>query len=251
MYIIKMIREDFSPYFDASCCRADIRWIRKTLLIMTAVVSLCGVGWSFIPASIGGFWSYLGTIGCVPIVVVIGAKALHMYLRIHEALRVGPGNKPAFLYDSFDLALDIFFGLLFFIISAIGPIIVYGGPFLLIWSFSEEYLPALYNWFITPVDSILKFRGFVVVGCLNVLFIYSYFMARYIRAKRHLPALEDLEQIEKEMEEYEYELKAAEQAEKQKIAQKKSWEKMKKQRREAEKRKAATTHDDEYSSEEI
>ena len=110
----------------------------------------------------------------------------------------------------------------------------------IIWILVESIEP-LHVWLTAPIYSILRYKGLRLAGCVLAVIPYLLLWMKYSKNKKRIPLYAQLLNNLREQQE----LVDLEEAKSYDPTKSKSWEKMKAQRRAAEKRKASLSHGNE------
>ena len=191
-------------------------------VVYTVFVLGCCILWSRSKLSAFGIIDCLALIGCSMAVVVLAVIAISLFL---------------FLFDKQMRALEFYTDtdwLIVNVISFLGTAIAICLPCGIIWILIENIEP-LYEWLTTPIYSILRYKGLRLAGCILAAIPYLLLWIKYSKNKKRIPHYEQLLNALR----YQQELADVEDEKANNIAKSKSWEKMKAQRRAAEKRKSS------------
>lgn len=208
--------------------RNSIIWI----VVYTVLILGCCILWSQSKLSVFGLIDCVALIGCAMAAVVLIGIAISLFL---------------FLYDKQMRALEFYTDtdwLIVNVVSFLGTAIAICLPCGIIWILVENIEP-LHVWLTTPIYSVLRYKGLRLAGCILVAIPYLLLWTKYSKNKKRIPLYTQLLNNLREQQE----LVDLEEAKSYDPTKSKSWEKMKAQRRAAEKRKASLRHDNENGNE--
>lgn len=206
----------------------SIIWI----IIYTGLILGCCILWSRSKLSAFSLIDCVALIGCAMAAVVIIGIAVSLFL---------------FLYDKQMRALEFYTDtdwLVVNVVSFLGTAIAICLPCGIIWILVENIGP-LHAWLTTPIYSVLRYKGLRLAGCILVAIPYLLLWMKYSKNKKRIPLYAQLLNNLQEQQE----LVELDETKSYDPTKSKSWEKMKAQRRAAEKRKSSLGHGNENGNE--
>lgn len=198
--------------------RNSIIWV----IVYTVLILGCCILWSRSKLSVFGIIDCVALIGCAMAIVVLAVIAISLFLSLFDKQM----RAMEFYTDTDWLIVNV--------ISFLGTVIAICLPCGIIWILIEN-IELLHEWLTTPIYSVLRYKGLRLAGIVLSAIPYLLLWIKYSKNKKRIPRYE---QLLTELQ-YQQELVDAEAENANNSAKSKSWEKMKAQRRAAEKRKSS------------